>query len=162
VDAPPLPRHILRELRKGFSLEHVDKARNSLVTLSQTCVDPKIRADSARFILDTVKAEDADYFGGNPDALVQLAGMPRAERARAALQLFANQQCSRTDLETISRVLAADQSETIEMLRAQNVRLERQLAETKGDGRHQIDSDAFEGLRLPQESNEADEHEVSE
>jgi len=123
-------------------LEDVEKARGEIVRLSTTCVDPKIRVECARYVMETVKADDANYFGGLPEALVQLASMPKAEQSRAALQLFANQQCSRADLDAISKILAADQSEIIEMLRAQNSRLEKAIAD-QAQGPRQIENEGF-------------------
>ena len=104
MNSPALPRHIVRDLQKGFTLEHVEKARDMIVQISQTCPDARVRLECARYITEAVKTDNADYFAGNPDALVQLAAMPKADQGRAALQLFANQQCSRADLETISRI----------------------------------------------------------
>ena len=147
MNPPPLPRSIVRELQKRFTLEHVEKARNEIVKLATTCVDTKIRLECARYITETVKADDKDYFAGEAAALVQLATMPKSEQPRAALQLFANQQCSRSDLDTISKLLAADQSEVIEMLRAQNTRLEKGLVERRSNGTIESYEVAQEGIQ---------------
>lgn len=129
--APPLPRHVIREMRKGFTLDDAETAKNSLVTLARSCADPKVRMDAAKYITSAIKEDQEQFFDGSPDALIQLSTMPKSQQTQAAMQMFANEQISRRDLTTTLDAIKADQSEVIELLRAQNHALEKAIEERR-------------------------------
>lgn len=122
---PPLPASVRRALR-GFSSDQVSAARKTLAALAQSCPDYRTRKEAAEYIDKTSREDEAQYFGGDGDALKTLAEMPIDKQASAAMQLFAQQAITRTDLDMILKTVAADQAAKIADLETARIQLERE------------------------------------
>ncbi|OHV21433.1 hypothetical protein BBJ66_31215 [Rhizobium sp. RSm-3] len=120
-----MPASVKRALR-GFSPTQVQEARKTLVSLAQSCTDYRTRKEAAEYIDKAARADDDQFFKGDEQALEQLALLPLEEQAAAALQLFAKQSITRTDLDMILKTVAADQSAKIADLELARSLLERE------------------------------------
>jgi hypothetical protein len=122
---PPLPASVRRALR-GFTADQVSAARKTLTTLAQSCPDYRTRKEAAEYIDKAARADEAEYFSGDGDALKTLAEMPLEQQASAAMQLFAQQAITRSDLDMILKTVAADQAAKIADLETARIQLERE------------------------------------
>ncbi len=122
---PPIPLALKRAMR-GFSYDQVQEARKTLVSLAKSCTDYRTRKEAAEYIDKVARAEDEQFFKGDEEALAALALLPLDQQSAAALQLFAKQSITRTDLDMILKAVAADQTAKIADLEMARLHLERE------------------------------------
>ena len=123
--------------------QYVGAAVGMLATLAKGCPVPDIRYKAATALIDIARGaetERADYFAGNVEALEQSANLPHGRQREAALQLFAQGQIGRKDLDTVLKIIKADNRAKIDALLAHNERLTKQIVDQQAVGSRQIDA----------------------
>ena len=109
--------------------QHAEAAIQQIKDLATTCPIPEVRLKASQSLLELVKSGEGDEFGGNPVALEAMLRLPPEQRRAATLQLFANGEITKRDLDAIVGMLNGDQKAQLELLLATNQQLEKRLAE---------------------------------
>ncbi|AZO15082.1 hypothetical protein EJ069_10285 [Mesorhizobium sp. M2A.F.Ca.ET.043.05.1.1] len=107
--------------------EHAETAVRQIKDLATQCTDAAVRLKASQTLVELCQVDSDDSFGGDPEALEALLDQPIEKRRGAALQLFANGSITKRDLDVVLSVITGDQTAQINLLLAQNARLEKAL-----------------------------------
>lgn len=147
-------RLTIAEMAEAFAGEAIDQ----LQKLTKGAPQPEVRLKASTALLEIAakaEADRSDYFQGSPEALHALSLVPIEQQRSAALQMFANGEISRRDLDTVLKVIDSDNKAKIEALLAHNAQLTEQLIDAANANRRTIPHDPYgnesplDGFNLP-------------
>lgn len=128
--------------------EHLAKAVEQVNDLAQRCPIPEVRLKASTALIELAKLDQDDSFTGDSEALDALMAQPLEQRRMAALQLFANGSISKRDMDVVLAVINGDQAAQINMLLAQNQRLEKALTDATAGNQGRVISGRANGKDL--------------